>query len=775
MAILFAMTATTSGASATRRREPIDPPPIGGPVFHAPANGFTWRVASRSGGTIVNPDEPDVPPLINFHYCAPERPNVNCRGDVAGNEYTYDPAYVRPQALSTSYVGCPDDDEFDATPGSTAYRYKWDVLDAGSGAVVATSGTVANCRYQYTFPINPDTGTGAPSNVRLTITDPSAPSAPILGSPFSQPVTVRDYLIVSIGDSYGSGEGNPDVPQKFAEGPFGVPLPWIQRGPRWEDARCHRSATAGPAQAALRLEATDPHSSVTFLSFACSGANILQHALNNVNPFDPYDPSYPGVVDSGVGVLQPYAGTEAPSVNDPTPNRKLDDQITQVEHAVGSRHIDSLVMSGGGNDVGFANLGTLCVLTFDCTTRNVTNLSHTNHEPIADRVNEDLAFLDGAYDQLATRLNTDAQANQLHVGNFYVSEYPDPTRGDGTDPCWNVLDDVIPLTTVVGAAGLLGLITAGYPPLLTMDTGLLIAAITSGAVPPFGIWFGEVVWAGDHLLPSGGAAADHGLDHAIGQAVAQHAGDLVPWNLVVGSRPTLRDRELERRRRPRHRQQAGSAATGRQLRARTPVLSELLHTDTKGLLHPNARPPGLRRPHLRPRKTLLPGPATPPITFAAAGHQLDVDTAANPATTVSSRRRAWLADRVHLVEHESVSVELRSDQPSPKSCGRAQHPPQCEAPVSPSTAPVDCSAGRGLPSRRQLRSKSCWTAEGLQVVAAAHERRHLRARGLGHRRRFDRWETTTRAGEGGPPRSVRANGLPTKHRLGQRRVPQQRG
>jgi hypothetical protein len=276
----------------------------------------------------------------------------------------------------------------------------------------------------------------------------SAPSTPILGSPFSQPVTVRDYLIVSIGDSYGSGEGNPDVPQKFAKVPSAYRRSWVQARPRWEDARCHRSATAGPAQAALRLEATDTHSSVTFMSFACSGANPAARAqqresVRSMHPF------HPGVVDSGVGVLAPYAGAEAPSANDPTPNRKLDDQITQVEHAVGTRHIDSLVMSGGGNDVGFANLGTLCVLTFDCTTRNVTNLSHTGLEPIGDRVNEDLSFLDSVR-PTGGAVEHGRTGNQLHVGN-YVSEYPDPTRSDGIAPCWNVLGDVIPLTTVVSA------------------------------------------------------------------------------------------------------------------------------------------------------------------------------------------------------------------------------------------------------------------------------------------------------------------------------------
>jgi hypothetical protein len=198
------------------------------------------------------------------------------------------------------------------SPRRISAAYTWQVVDTSTNAVQSTSGPAATCLFEHDFPVDPTTGAGAPNTgVRLTITDPHAtdPNAPILGSPFEQPVVVRDYLIVSIGDSYGSGEGNPDVPQKFATGPFDIPLPIVTRGAVWEDARCHRSATAGPAQAAMRLELADPHSSVTFLSFACSGANVEAHALDKVNPLDPYDGTGRGVVDKGVGVLDKYAGT----------------------------------------------------------------------------------------------------------------------------------------------------------------------------------------------------------------------------------------------------------------------------------------------------------------------------------------------------------------------------------------------------------------------------------------------------------------------------------
>ena len=81
-------------------------------------------------------------------------------------------------------------------------------------------------------------------------------------------IELRNWLIVSIGDSYASGEGNPDVPQEYDALHLSV-----KSGPKWVDRRCHRSGYAGPAQMARTLARTI-QDSVTFLSFACSGATI---------------------------------------------------------------------------------------------------------------------------------------------------------------------------------------------------------------------------------------------------------------------------------------------------------------------------------------------------------------------------------------------------------------------------------------------------------------------------------------------------------------------
>ena len=65
-------------------------------------------------------------------------------------------------------------------------------------------------------------------------------------------VVVRNWLIVALGDSNGSGEGNP---------PFDFP-------------QCDRSIASSQYRAAQYVEDHDPRSSVTLLWASCSGARI---------------------------------------------------------------------------------------------------------------------------------------------------------------------------------------------------------------------------------------------------------------------------------------------------------------------------------------------------------------------------------------------------------------------------------------------------------------------------------------------------------------------
>lgn len=134
----------------------------------------------------------------------------------------------------------------------------------------------------------------------------------------ADPDPAGDRLVVSLGDSVASGEGNPDG-----------------RNPvRWQSRRCHRSLRSGQAIAAteaLGMEAAD-----RFVSFACSGAQI------------------------DVGVLGPYKGIE------PQGDELLKPQVENLVNVAEGRTIDAVIVSAGANDVGFSKVVLFCQLVEPC-------------------------------------------------------------------------------------------------------------------------------------------------------------------------------------------------------------------------------------------------------------------------------------------------------------------------------------------------------------------------------------------------------------------------
>jgi lysophospholipase L1-like esterase len=192
-------------------------------------------------------------------------------------------------------------------------------------------------------------------------------------------IQVKDILIVSIGDSYASGEGNPVVP--------GAIFPqWAYSSDpamNTENADAHRSTIAAPAQFALQLQQSNPHEAVTFVSVANSGASIP------------------------VGVLGPMA-----SVGDPS--RQLPAEITEVRQIIGTRHIDVLTVTVGANDIGFSTL-----------TRDLienTYLGYPSRAAILAQFRASLAALPQHYAALAQAIQA------LDPGQVLMTGYPDFSR-----------------------------------------------------------------------------------------------------------------------------------------------------------------------------------------------------------------------------------------------------------------------------------------------------------------------------------------------------------
>jgi hypothetical protein len=155
----------------------------------------------------------------------------------------------------------------------------------------------------------PNTGTTATASCDqdVEIDIPAANKATVSVEPAGQPsvsmkIQVKDLLVVGLGDSFSSGEGNPDVPAKMkwtsavdqdplvqnpgdelASEPSYIPVRKADGdyfAAQWIDRACHRSSYSYQMLAALQLSLKNPQQAVTFLGYACSGAEINQGLFN---------------------------------------------------------------------------------------------------------------------------------------------------------------------------------------------------------------------------------------------------------------------------------------------------------------------------------------------------------------------------------------------------------------------------------------------------------------------------------------------------------------
>jgi hypothetical protein len=164
-------------------------------------------------------------------------------------------------------------------------------------------------------------------------------------------ICVHDILIVALGDSLATGEGNPEVPARW-DGTTNsergsvlrgrvdprAPAIWADGGPGGDQVRAtpagflppanllhsrtHRSTHSGAARFAMCLEAEDPHTSVTFVCLAATGARtddlfVTDHSDRN----------------HALG-----------------PGPPLPAQFDELQAIVGSRPVDVLILAIGFND-----------------------------------------------------------------------------------------------------------------------------------------------------------------------------------------------------------------------------------------------------------------------------------------------------------------------------------------------------------------------------------------------------------------------------------------
>lgn len=232
----------------------------------------------------------------------------------------YQPEFVQPDGWQVHFDACGS-----AAPEPiTTYRWRIE----GQTLVMPLEATSSQC------------STGAVSvptegeyAVTLTVSTSSGWESTVTGR-----ILVEDLLIVSLGDSAASGEGNP------ARKGSGVIVY------EWEFGACHRSATSSHARAARAIEEADPHTSVTFLAFGCSGATIG----NLLGPYRGISPGESSELDGGRSL---------PAQVEALARSLCADQAAEVGACPPGmmRKVDVLLLQVGINDVHFSNVLFACM------------------------------------------------------------------------------------------------------------------------------------------------------------------------------------------------------------------------------------------------------------------------------------------------------------------------------------------------------------------------------------------------------------------------------
>lgn len=242
---------------------------------------------------------------------------------------------------------------------------------------------------------------------------------------FEPNVVVEDVFIVALGDSFASGESNPDRPVTFSPvrqmvydptlaradrlatrtikppSTFGLAsahkydpktLPrrlmadeehgrflqpgsaaftkaFAERAARWLSPECHRSQYGYPFRVGIELTLENPHRAVTLASFACSGAEVAAglflpqkaragYAARGIDKVKPqFDQLSELICRGGARALTQTTAYRLPMYDSGSTKIQMHQVVQRwCPPQRRKRSIDMVLMSIGGNDVGFGAL-----------------------------------------------------------------------------------------------------------------------------------------------------------------------------------------------------------------------------------------------------------------------------------------------------------------------------------------------------------------------------------------------------------------------------------
>ena len=329
--------------------------------------------------------------------------------------------YILPAAHAVS-IGLAPERLREAAEGACTWRWK----PRAGGQWSPPS--ARPCQERFVIPRAPYSRDRANSGVAVEVTLPD-------GRTLSDAdVVVDDLLVVALGDSFGSGEGNPDRPVTFSAGramdyrlpppeavvasmegrgrgrmrqppfaladdrkydPYVLPRRLMedeQKGEQydlrseqfrrafwaqselWLSPDCHRSQYAAPFRVALQLALEDRRRAVTLVHLSCSGAEVARGLFLPMDAREHFDPAktktavVPAQFDQLTDLLCRGAGRidGAPytlPMFEAGDTRRVDQAVRMkwCPPAQRKRAIDLVLLSIGGNDVGF---GALAAYTF---------------------------------------------------------------------------------------------------------------------------------------------------------------------------------------------------------------------------------------------------------------------------------------------------------------------------------------------------------------------------------------------------------------------------
>ena len=285
--------------------------------------------------------------------------------------------YLSPAGFPVSLNAC----------ASTGSSYQWAITNTTTQATTTfakKSLTSKTCRTRVTLPEGDYTFT-------LDVSRGSKVSS------IDIPARVNNIVFLSMGDSYASGEGNPrNVNAWITQGGLFSPFT-----PYWDESGCHRSVRGAPALAALALEKTSPHTSVTLVDVSCSGATIRQ------------------------GILGTQPGTSQ-------------SQVALAKTILGNQSVDVISLSIGGNDIGFGSVLNSCFTTANCPLSKPGAGPLQNYPTLNAGVTDQTAKLANSYADVANCLAGKSCTNGPTLSptaSVLPTLYPDIARNSNGSIC----------------------------------------------------------------------------------------------------------------------------------------------------------------------------------------------------------------------------------------------------------------------------------------------------------------------------------------------------